>query len=437
MKFVHYDEARKATTEAVSRWMKSASGVDKALLVADLLGKLRLVLWSRADSVERARKGLEKQVSENRPWWSGEILLMSEADDVDRNLWEDAWQEAIPVEQSPNLRTLSRHRTRSSWFAKVEEPLWQAPEDGPGVVVFYSFKGGVGRSTTLASFAIQRAQAGERVAVVDFDLDAPGIGRLLAADEQGTVSPWGVVDYLVERPHCAVPLDDYYHRCARVAGKGEILVFPAGTLSEDYPDKLARVDLEEPPREAGSPIVSLLQEIKASLAPQWILLDARTGVSEAAGHLLSGLAHLHVLFGTTSEQSWQGLQAVIDRLGRQKVLMDKPQAEIVLVQSMVPPSAEAALAARNLFADRAREEFTERYYAAAPENARDPSNEMFWDVRDLDSADAPHVPVAITYDQRLADFRDIAEVADLLSQSTEHHDVANRILARFETEAEV
>lgn len=436
MKFVHYDEARKATTEAISRWMKSDSGVDKALLVTDLFGKLRLILWSRGDSVEGARKGLEKQVPENPPWWSGEILLMSGADEVDRNLWEGAWAEALPDSESPNLRTLSRHRTRSSWFAKVEEPLWQAPEDGPGIVVFYSFKGGVGRSTTLASFAIQRARAGERVAVIDFDLDAPGIGRLLAADERGAVSPWGVVDYLVERPHGEVPLDDYYHGCARVAGKGEILVFPAGTLSEDYPDKLARVDLEEPPREAGSPIVSLLQEIKASLAPQWILLDARTGVSEAAGHLLSGLAHLHVLFGTTSEQSWQGLRAVIDRLGRQKVLIGKPQAEIVLVQSMVPPSAEAALTARNFFADRAREEFTERYYAAAPENAGDPSNEMFWDVRDLDSADAPHAPVAITYDQRLADFRDIAEVADLLSQYTEHHDVANRILARFERETE-
>src|SRR5581483_3147825 len=169
---------------------------------------------------------------------------------------------------------------------------------------------------------------------------------------------------------------------------------------------------------------------------QWILLDARTGVSEAAGHLLSGLAHLHVLFGTTSEQSWQGLRTVIDRLGRQKLLTGKPQAEILLVQSMVPPSADAGLIARNSFADRAREEFTERYYAAAPENPADPSNEAFWDVRDLDSADAPHVPGSITYDPRLADFRDIAEVADLLAQSTEHQHVADRIEARFERETE-
>ena len=38
--------------------------------------------------------------------------------------------------------------------------------------------GGVGRSTALAAFAIQRARLGERVAVVDLDLDAPGIGAL-------------------------------------------------------------------------------------------------------------------------------------------------------------------------------------------------------------------------------------------------------------------
>ncbi len=437
MKFVHYDEARKAAIETIRRWMKSGTAVEKGLLVTDLFGKLRLILWPRSSPFEAPRKSLEDEMRECGPWWTSEILLVPDGGEVDRYLWESAWKEARPDGELPSLRTLSRHRSRSAWFVPVEEPLWQAPERGPPVVVFYSFKGGVGRSTALASFAMQRARAGERVAVVDFDLDAPGIGRLLAADEQGAISPWGVVDYLIERSNGEVPIKDYYHRCARVAGAGEILVFPAGVLDESYADKLARVDFGEPPREAGFPIVSLLQDVKAAVAPQWILLDARTGVSEAAGHLLSGLAHLHVLFGTTSQQSWQGLQVVIDRLGRQEVLADKPQAEIVLVQAMVPPTTEAARAARSSFANRARDEFTERYYAEAPQDPADlstESTERFWDVSDLDSADAPHVPAPITYDQRLADFRDIGEVADLLCQSPEYAAVAARILSRFETE---
>ena len=48
----------------------------------------------------------------------------------------------------------------------------------PPIVVFYSFKGGVGRSTAVAAFAINRSRAGERVVVIDADLDAPGVDEL-------------------------------------------------------------------------------------------------------------------------------------------------------------------------------------------------------------------------------------------------------------------
>ncbi len=435
MKFVHYDEAQEAAIVAIRRWMNSGMAIEKALLVTDLFGKLRLILWSKGSSFEALRKTLEDEMKESRPWWTGEILLASEADELDREVWENAWREARTDTESPKFRTLSRHRSRTAWFAKVEEPLWEAPENGPGIIVFYSFKGGVGRSTALASFAIQRARSGERVAVVDFDLDAPGIGRLLSVDAQGHISRWGVVDYLVERLHGDAPLEDYFHRCTRVSGAGDIVVFPSGTLDEGYSDKLARVDFEEPPRGVGSPIVSLLEDVKKTVDPKWILLDARTGVSESAGHLLSGFAHLHALFGTTSEQSWSGLRMVIDRLGRQRILAGQPQANILLVQAMVPPTPEAARLASEFFRSRAQNEFIECYYAEVPGDPSDTSSSEYWDVRDLDSADAPHVPVAITYDQRLADFRDITEITDVLCDSAEYKEVTDRILGHFETES--
>ena len=87
------------------------------------------------------------------------------------------------------------------------------------------------------------------------------------------------------------------HHCARVAGAGDIVVFPAGTLDKSYRDKLARVDLEEQPSEAPSEVVRFLKDIKKVFDPQWILVDARTGVSEAAGNLLSGLAHVQSCLG--------------------------------------------------------------------------------------------------------------------------------------------
>ena len=360
------------------------------------------------------------------------MLNARDANKGDDNLWEHGWNSAHSVPGNDRFRILERHRNRTGWFQEYAKPLWKAPEGGPPILVFYSFKGGGARSTALASFVIQRARKGDRVVVVDFDLDAPGVGQLLAADEKGTSSPWGTVDYLLERTQGKVPLPDYHHPCSRVAGKGEILVFSAGHLDAGYVDKLARVDFVQTSTGDRSLIAQLLEDIR-SVKPNWILLDARTGLSEPSGHLLSGLAHLHVLFGTTSEQSWQGLRVVIDRLGKQRVLDNKAQSECLLVQAMVPADIEVARRATETFAERARSEFTEHYYAEEP---ADPSDESLWDVRDLDSEDAPHVPVPIAYEQRLAHFRDVSEVADLLVEAKDYRNLASRIAGRFEPEPE-
>ena len=339
-----------------------------------------------------------------------------------------------PDRNLAKYRVLERHRNRTGWFAEAVEPVWQAPNEGPPLVVFYSFKGGVGRSTALASFAIRRARQGERVVVADFDLDAPGIGLLLASDSAGNTSPWGVVDYLLERPVAEMKFEDYHFPCRRVAGKGEIIVVPAGRLDPNYAEKLARVDLEHHPTDGESPIVTLLQDLKAKLHPHWILLDARSGISAPAGHLLAGLAHLHVLFGVTSGQSWAGLQVLVDRMGRQRVQAGRLQMDCLMVQAMVPANEATARIATNEYLERAERVFRECYYAEEPD---DPQDESFWDMRDFDSDDAPHTPIPITYKEELAHFSDIeGQVAELLATSRDYGVLEERIIGRFESPLE-
>lgn len=428
MPFIHFAEARAHAMDIVRSHVADTTRIARALLVTDLFGRLRLILWTDAEAFEAARAALhEKLARACGDWWTGDMLLASETDEGAR-LWNGAWEEARRDATEARLRHLSRHRSRTAWFADRNASLWEAPP-GPPLVVFYSFKGGLGRSTTLASFAIQRARAGERVAVVDFDLDAPGVGTLLSADPEGTISPWGVVDYLIERPRGAVPLSDYSHACARVSGPGELKVFPAGVIDENYADKLARVDLEEPAEKSA--FLHLLEEIRAEVSPSWILLDARTGVSEPAGRLLSGIAHLHVLFGTTSQQSWRGLRTVIDRLGGQRLLEGKAQAEVLLIQAMAPATFESRQLAAEAFAERARKEFAEYYYADEPDDAADDR----WNVRDLESADAPHAPMVLPYEEALAHFRDVEAVADTLTKDA-YLAIGDRIAARFRSEEE-
>jgi cellulose biosynthesis protein BcsQ len=418
-KFIHADEAHTGAVDAVRDWLNQSVDVE-ALLVTDLFGKLRLVLFPSADAT-----ALEKTLSEAcGQWWSGAVLDIAALDVATRQVFEDARATARSDEVQPRLKLVERHRSRTAWFSGPVDPPWKAPQDGAPIVVFYSFKGGLGRSTLLASFAIQRARAGQRVCVVDLDLDSPGIGRLLSADADGLTAQWGVVDFLLEHRMDDVRFDDYWHRCDRVSGDGEVRVMPAGRLDEAFPDKLGRVDLEEAPAARESGLWRLLERMRAELKPDWILLDARTGISEPAGQLLSGFAHLHVLLSSVQEQSWLGLDRVLDRLGKDRVLADKPQAEVLLVQAMVP-AGEPGHAARESFAGRSEQTFEDRYYASDDEEA-----DRFWTIADKQSQDAPHVAWPIDYDPRLATFRDIADVADALCSGA-HAEIGGRIFNRF------
>ena len=50
-----------------------------------------------------------------------------------------------------------------------------ASRDDGKIVTFYSFKGGVGRTTALGITAARLAQDGHRVLCIDLDLEAPGL----------------------------------------------------------------------------------------------------------------------------------------------------------------------------------------------------------------------------------------------------------------------
>ena len=109
-----------------------------------------------------------------------------------------------------------------------------------------------------------------------------------------------------------------------------------------------------------------------------------------------------------------------------------PQAEVLLVQAMVP-AGEPGKAAKVAFAARAEEEFESRYYAAEEDDAS--VDDQFWTLADKGGQDAPHAPMPVEYDSRLASFEDISEAADALC-SGPYPPIAERIAARFLRESE-
>lgn len=427
----HLDEARQNTIEALASFLKTKPSRWRVLLVEDSLAMFRLVLWCSSGDWDAATKDLDQILRHSAgAFWSGSILRGLKETELPDGPWQhQAWQQSIDaVEDLTNLRVVGRHRAKTGWFEAPERPPWKLRKNEPAIVLYYSFKGGVGRSTSLVATALRFASAGERVVVIDADFDAPGVGRLLGGDG-AVLSAWGVVDYLLERPILDEmggenpELEDYYHRCppSLIPGAGEILVFPAGAFNERYLEKLARLDYG--PRRGGSehPFEMLLAQIRSELEPQWILIDARAGLGDVAGFLTGGLCHLHVILGTFSEPSWRGIELLLDRLGADRVRRGETQSECVLVQAMVPRSDELRFQeAVRQFTDRARDAFTDHYYAD--------TGDEFWTLDDLESADAPHVPTVLKYDERLAHFRELSDVAAVLrDEEKEYRDLAARV----------
>ena len=417
------DDAHARAEEVLAGWLARKPKGTCALLVNDVLAKLRVVLWAPPnDSWKSSRAEVDQMLRDAATvFWSGSVLQGRNRSHPDGGWQDEAWNQANPRDDNGRLRVLERRLGKTGWFEAPDTPPWTVRgrrsrgKSDPKVALFYSFKGGAGRSTALAAAALQLAAAGERVAVVDADLDAPGVGSLLAGRD-GAIAPWGIVDYLLERrvvgDDDALDISDYHHRHVidSAASTGEILVFPAGTFDDRYVEKLARIDYGAPPSGADHPFVALLKQIRRDLEPGWILVDARAGLGEVSGFLTGGLCHLHVLLGTLADASWRGLERILDRIGGERVRADKPQAECLLAAAMVPRTVERQfdeLVER--FTDRAREAFSRHYYADVAEPV---SPDQFWTLDDLEDTDAPHVPVALPYDERLATFRDLNEVAE-------------------------
>src|SRR5262249_9504961 len=78
---------------------------------------------------------------------------------------------------------------------------WQHAPDESDVtrLAFHGIKGGVGRSTAVATLAAHLAKRpGAQVLVVDLDLESPGVGLTLLPDDRRP--EFGLVDWFVEQP---------------------------------------------------------------------------------------------------------------------------------------------------------------------------------------------------------------------------------------------
>ncbi len=175
-------------------------------------------------------------------------------------------------------------------------------EKKPNVMTFFSYKGGVGRTTSLAMTATYLSRQGKNVFVMDCDFEAPGLINFFNSS-QSAKQKSGLIEYLNDQLFVkSGDIDNYVYNIEKsYSGSGTINLMPAGNVlsnSNDlasYLEGLAKIDLQ------GLRLIKvfneLIDDIQSNFNPDIILVDSRTGFNNIFGALAQISNHVVVLAG--------------------------------------------------------------------------------------------------------------------------------------------
>jgi cellulose biosynthesis protein BcsQ len=365
--------------------------LESITIIRDVQGKIRLFLepLENKNLKDIILNHLEECLKNKLGSYYGEDIWLPQGEkDGYKNLINVIRSERVSAEwddeSQPRWYVLERHVAKQAWTNKKEiEPPWpqKVVDEGqkPAIVSFFSFKGGVGRTTTLVATALTLARHGHQVAVVDLDLESPGISTFFLPDTEE--SPPGMIDYLLEKNIQGKnwKLKDHLEVVnePKLLGDEENIlpILSAGNVDKNYLEKLARLDCQNflnvnnPLQKTWSDMFKELNEAAGKL--DFILLDTRTGFHDLGGLAIAELSHAAVIFGTQSRQSWAGLTHVIRRLA--KPLAPEP-LPLLLIHALAPgigvPGREKEL---REFREQAYSVFQDHYYKSSedPPNSND------------------------------------------------------------------
>ncbi|MEY8426159.1 AAA family ATPase [Lachnospiraceae bacterium 46-15] len=305
--------------------------------------------------------------------------------------------ERVQKEMCDNIMFFVSERpiAKKAWICRTQniESVWPyeeaVKENGTKVVTFYSFKGGMGRTTALAGVVLTLVKQGKNVVMIDTDIEAPGLATLFFEEE---IITKGVLDYLIEHEiDGGIQVEDYVFDVTDPVlldeEDGRLFLMPAGKVDDNYLQKLARIDYQDNrENHLRDSLTGLLTDIKSRYSPDYIFVDARAGFHDMGGVAVTQLPHGVVLFGNDSRQSWDGIAQVLRTIAERHT-EDFP---IMIIDTMCPKPISSDFAI-------SRKRFLQKSYTVCQENYYDAGSK-------LPGIEAPgeiHFPELIPFDDDL------------------------------------
>ena len=390
-KFVSFDEIHEIVVDVIKETEALPEKVFPLYYIRDLFGKVRVAVTNSVRENKTCRNAL-RNLTDSLEGTLGAhgYPAQSPVLFVDPVMLGDLHREGRQIQ--PGVYWVERLVTGNEWFT-VGEDL--APREVMRWTLF-SVKGGVGRTTAAAVLASHLARKGDRVLVVDLDLESPGLSSAMLearAQPEFGVTDWfvedlvgqgnRVIDRMIASPAWAQNMD------------GNVMVVPAhGSEPGEYLAKLGRV-----PMDTGgswtSRLDGMLSQLEQICEPSIVLLDTRYGLNDIAAATVTDLGAEVLLFAIDSESHWTDYEILFEHWQRQD-LSPKIRERLSIVSALTP--------------ELETEEYLQRFrecswslfqglYDEAPASD-DPTGDFF--SYDLNDEEAPHHPLPIHWTPGLA-----------------------------------
>ena len=419
-KFISFDATRSRIVDVLRTSGTMSPGVESLYLIRDLFGKVRITVPDDLRANESCRNALQCFASRIHEELGAHGYPMEQAIlFVSADRLKTIQDQALKI--SSNVYWIDRLMTGGDWWT-VSPPEPSRPNRSTRRYTLFSIKGGVGRSTTAAILAWHLARSGERVLVVDLDLESPGLSSaVLDAQTQPEfgVTDWfvedlvGQGDRVIERMTAEPPWPEEFEGAVRVA--------PAhGREPGEYLAKLGRVYMGVAGKSWGKRLGCLLSRLEERHKPTIVLLESRSGLHDIAAATVTDLDARVLLFATDSESTWTDYGILFHHWQRHG-LAPKIRERLSFVSALTPELDTERYLQR--FRHKAWGLFREHLYDDGAASANPDGGFSF----DLDDERAPHAPLAVHWTRGLA----AGTTLRLLERSTVEQAYA-RFLKRFD-----